>query len=146
MQQQLPGAASQGMGAGGAAHGPFTSRAMPSQLQQQQPGAPGPPHLTMYPNMGMNLPQNGLQPHGAGPMYGNMGSLNGPPPYMMNRHLGGAGPQQPLPAGQSPALPGPQVGIFSLMRSSCTSASRAVRSIAIYKGGVAVTQATSKLS
>jgi hypothetical protein len=101
------------MGTPGMAHGSYSSRPMPEQhLQQQpqQPGASAPAHLAMYPNMGMNMPQNGLQPnpHPGAPLYNN---LNGPPQYMMpggmlqNRHMGAG---QPIPAAQPQALPGPQ--------------------------------------
>lgn len=112
MQQQLRGGLAQNMGASSMAHPPFSSRAMPDQhLQQQQhqpSGVPNPAHLAMYPNMGMSLPQNGLQPHAGGPPFNNMGNLNGSPTYMISnvmqsRHLGAAGPGQPQ------ALPGPQV-------------------------------------
>ena len=115
--QQLPGPPVPGMGAHGLPpQGSMSSRVMPSpQLPQQHPaGLPGSSHLAMLPNMGMSLPQNGLQPHLGGPMYANIGSMNGPSPFMMpgamqNRHLGAAGAQQPVPAGQSQILPGPQV-------------------------------------
>ena len=119
MQQQLRGGLAQNMGASSMAHPPFSSRAMPDQhLQQQQQhqpsGVPNPAHLAIYPNMGMSLPQNGLQPHAGVPPFNNMGNVNGSPTYMMsnimqNRHLGAAGPGQHIPPGQPQTLPGPQV-------------------------------------
>ncbi len=120
-QQQLRGAPAQSMGVPGMPHVSSSSRPLPEQHLQQQPqqpsGVPNPAHLALYPNLGMSLPQNGLPPHAGGPPYNNMGNLNGPPSYMMpngmqNRHLGTAGPGQPIPPGQPPVLPGPQVCIW----------------------------------
>ena len=134
--QQLPGPPVPGMGAHGLPpQGSMSSRVMPSpQLPQQHPaGLPGASHLAMLPNMGMSLPQNGLQPHLGGPMYANIGSMNGPLPYMMpgamqNRHLGAAGAQQPVPAGQSQTLPGPQV------RQLCSSSHAVAVRLALHEG------------